>query len=127
MIDKGTTEILISKTATEHLLKSSICSCSYKDGKDCDNPYINAHDAMESFDVPRREQEHKLVSLRRGGMIVFADRLCHAGFAASPHCNRRIFAAPPSANMETILTNEVVPIPNTHGPDIKHFDGSNKV
>ena len=127
MIGEGAAEVLISKTAAGYLLKSPICSCSDKGGQPCDKPYTNVHGAVQAFNFPRREQVHKAVSLKRGEAKGFADRLCHAGgFAASSHCNRRIFAAPPFANMDSIPANGAVPIPNAHGPDIKRFNGPNK-
>ena len=124
MVDDGLCEVLIGTTATAHLLKSCVCSCGGVSNVACDNPYIDVSGAMSDYAVPRRDQRTELISLKRGEILVFADRLVHAGFAASSTRNRHIFAALPFADKESILDNEVVPIGNTYGPEPKHFDGS---
>ena len=123
---EGSTSILIDVGATKTVAAAAKCSC--RTGGDCTNPseYVDVSDAIESYSPVYRDMDVVSVEIKVGEVLLFADRVMHAGGAATNPVNRRIFFAAPFGSLGHLLENDVVVLPNPFGRTPQWFDGSKK-
>ena len=88
---EGPTSILIDVGATRTAAAAAKCSC--RTGGICTNPseYVDVSDAIDSYSPVYRDMNVVSVEIKVGEILLFADRVMHAGGAAVNPINRRIF------------------------------------
>ena len=123
---EGSTRITVDVGATNAVVAASKCTC--RTGGTCSDPteHVSVINALSTYNPDFRDMKLVEVEVKVGEIMLFADKLMHAGGAAVNPINRRIFFAIPFGDVSHVLENEVVVVPNSASPSTDWFDGSKK-
>ena len=120
--------IVVNVTATKQLFDAAGKTCNCTSGGVCSDPAakIDVYSALKGFKPAVRDQDQIPVYIQQGEIMVFTDKVVHAGGAGVETRTRRVFGAIPFGNPEHLLDNEVVVFDHSPGPFAKWLDGSLK-